>query len=141
LEDKVAWKFDSLEALAQFFGIPFEPLQKQVNRFKEFVAKGKDEEFGKEIFEFDRALYLDKPPYYAMRAWPKVHFCQGGVNINTKAQVTHMETGKPIPKLYAAGEITGGTHGESRLGSCAIAETLVMGTVAGKNAGRYKAQG
>ncbi|OIQ50892.1 Urocanate reductase precursor [Pseudodesulfovibrio hydrargyri] len=140
LKEGVAWKFDSLEALANNFGIPLKPLQEQVDRFKQFVANGKDEEFGKPIFGFDRALYLDKPPYYAMRAWPKVHFCQGGVNINPRAEVTHMRTGQPIPKLYAAGEITGGTHGESRLGSCAIAETLVMGTIAGKNAARNKAR-
>ncbi|WP_419783707.1 flavocytochrome c [Maridesulfovibrio sp.] len=139
LKEGVAWKFNSLEELASFFGIPLEPLKAQVKRFKSFVAKGKDDEFGKPIFEFDRALYLDKPPFYAMRAWPKVHFCQGGVNINTKAEVTHMGTGQPIPKLYAAGEITGGIHGESRLGSCAIAETLVMGTIAGKNAARNRA--
>lgn len=134
LKEGVAWKFDSLEALAAYFKIPLEPLAAQVERFKSFVAKGKDEEFGKPIFDFDLPLYLDKPPFYAMRAWPKVHFCQGGVAINTRAEVTHMRTGKPIPGLYAAGEITGGVHGESRLGSCAIAETLVMGTIAGRNA-------
>ena len=134
LKQGVAWKFESLEELARFFGIPLAPLQAQVDRFKTFVAKGRDEEFGKPIFDFDRPLYLDKPPFYAMRAWPKVHFCQGGVAINTRAEVTHMQSGRPIPRLYAAGECTGGIHGESRLGSCAIAETLVMGTIAGKNA-------
>lgn len=138
LEQGVAWKFESLEELAKFFGIPFEPLQAQVERFKSYVAKGVDEEFGKPIFDFDRPLYLDKPPFYAMRAWPKVHFCQGGVAINTNAEVLHMRTGKPVPNLYAAGEITGGIHGESRLGSCAIAETLVMGRIAGKNAALNK---
>jgi len=140
LKEGVAWKFDSLEELAAHFGIPLEPLKAQVKRFKSFVAKGKDEEFGKPIFDFDRSMYLDKPPYYAMRAWPKVHFCQGGVNINTKAEVIHMQSRQAIPKLFAAGEITGGTHGESRLGSCAIAETLVMGTIAGKNAALNKAR-
>lgn len=140
LKEGIAHKFDSLEALASYFNIPLQPLQEQVERFKTYVANGKDEEFGKPIFDFDRALYLDKPPYYAMRAWPKVHFCQGGVNINTNAEVTHMVTGKPIPNLYAAGEITGGAHGESRLGSCAIADTLVMGTIAGKNAARNRAK-
>lgn len=140
LHDGVAWKFESLEELAAFFGIPLEPLREQVERFKGFVAKGKDDEFGKPIFEFDHALYLDKPPFYAMRAWPKVHFSQGGVAINTRAEVTHMQTREPIPGLYAAGEITGGIHGESRLGSCAIAETLVMGTIAGENAALNKPQ-
>ena len=38
--------------------------------------------------------------------------------------------GKPIARLYAAGEVTGGTHGASRLGGCAIADGLVMGRIA-----------
>ena len=38
---------------------------------------------------------------------------------------------KPIPGLYAAGEVTGGTHGASRLGGCAIADGLVTGRTAG----------
>jgi fumarate reductase flavoprotein subunit len=41
----------------------------------------------------------------------------GGIRINTKAQVLDIN-GNPIPKLYAAGEATGGT----RLGSCAVTD-------------------
>ena len=38
--------------------------------------------------------------------------------------------GKVIEGLFACGEVTGGTHGASRLGGCAIADGLVMGRVA-----------
>ncbi|MES9994500.1 flavocytochrome c [Desulfovibrio aminophilus] len=132
----VAKKFESLEALAQHHDIPLEPLKEQVERYNQAVRDGVDKEFGKPI----RAkIFLDKPPYYAMRCWPKVHFCQGGVGVNTNAEVLHMRTGKPIPGLYAAGEVVGGPHGESRLGSCSIADCLVMGRIAGKNAGNRKA--
>ena len=39
-----------------------------------------------------------------------------------------------MPGLYACGEVTGGTHGASRLGGCAIADGLVMGRVAADSA-------
>jgi succinate dehydrogenase/fumarate reductase flavoprotein subunit len=58
----------------------------------------------------------------------------GGLRINTKAQVMHVRTQQPIGRLYAAGEITGGIHGASRLGSNAITDCLVFGRIAGRNA-------
>jgi len=74
-----------------------------------------------------------KGPFYAIRLVPKPHHTMGGLKINTKAQVISANTNKPIPGLFAAGEVTGGTHGASRLGSCAIADCLVCGMVAGEN--------
>jgi len=72
-------------------------------------------------------------PFYAMRSWPKVHHCMGGVQINTKAQVIGLNN-KPVKGLYAAGEAAGGVHGACRLGSCATADCIIFGRIAGKNA-------
>ena len=55
------------------------------------------------------------------------------VQINTRGQVIDINQ-KPIQRLYAAGEVTGGIHGACRLGSCAITECLVFGRIAGLNA-------
>jgi len=52
---------------------------------------------------------------------------------NTKAQVLKAD-GSVIPGLFAAGEVTGGVHGKNRLGSDAIADIIVFGRIAGKNA-------
>ena len=59
----------------------------------------------------------------------------GGLNINTKAQVVSSQTAMPIPNLYAAGEITGGVHGASRLGSVAITDCLTFGMIAAETIG------
>ena len=45
----------------------------------------------------------------------------------------------PIPGLFAAGEVTGGVHGACRLGSCATADCLVNGRVAGQSAAQNEA--
>lgn len=126
--------FDTIEDLAKAYGIPADALVEQVKRFNGMVAQKNDTEFHRAL---DLAIQLDKPPFYACRVWPKVHYCMGGVGITAKAEVYSVE-GKVIPGLYAAGEVTGGTHGASRLGGCAIADGLVMGRVAADNCLKMK---
>ena len=122
-------KFDTVEVLAKFYGAPLEPLKQQIAEWNKMVAAGKDELFGRPL---DKRVEL-KAPFYAMRFWPKLHYCMGGIGINDQAQVISTETCKPIPHLYAAGEITGDVHGLDRLGSCSSTDCLVMGRIAGRS--------
>lgn len=73
-------------------------------------------------------------PTYAVRLAPKIHHTMGGIAIDDRATVLDILSGEPIPGLFAAGEVTGGVHGASRLGSCAITDCLVFGRIAGQNA-------
>lgn len=63
----------------------------------------------------------------------------GGVGITEKGEVLSFRTLKPIPGLYAAGEITGGVHGADRLGSCSSTDCLAFGRIAGRNAALNRA--
>ncbi len=62
-------------------------------------------------------------------------YCLGGVAITDSGQV--LRKGKPVPGLYAAGEITGGLHGQSLLPGASLTETLVMGRKAGMEAAAW----
>ncbi len=135
LDKGVVRKFDDLKGLAAFYEIQPEELKATVERFNGYVKSGKDEEFGKPILP--DAAPVSQPPYYAVRLWPKVHFTMGGIQIDINARVIDLEQ-KPVPGLYAAGEVTGGVHGACRLGSCAITECLVFGRIAGRNAAEEK---
>ena len=57
----------------------------------------------------------------------------GGVKTDVDCRVLDVRL-QPIPGLYAAGEVTGGVHGACRLGSCATADCLVNGRIAGQQA-------
>ena len=73
------------------------------------------------------------------RVTPIVHFTMGGAVFNEQAQVLSSELGeeeKPIPGLWAAGEITGGIHGDNRLGGSSLLECVVFGRIAGEEAAR-----
>jgi len=115
--------FDTLEKLATFYDIPYQNLEETVKEFNESFVDGVDKSFGKPLIE--NATPIVNPPYYAMRLWQKVHFTMGGIRININAQVIDLE-GNIIQELYAAGEITGGVHGASRLGSCSITDCMVF---------------
>jgi hypothetical protein len=131
LRKGVVRQFDGLGELAEAYGIPADALQETVERYNRSVAAGSDPEFGK--FIHPGVAPLERPPFYAMRLWPKVHHTMGGVGINAQAQVLDLER-RPIPGLFAAGEVTGGVHGACRLGSCAIPECLIFGRIAGRSA-------
>ncbi|WP_321529825.1 flavocytochrome c [uncultured Desulfuromonas sp.] len=124
----VGWKFDTLEELAAHFNIPLAPLKKQIDEYNGYVKAGVDKQFGKPMKKA-KGKYL-KAPFVTVRNWPKVHYCQGGAKIDLKARVIDSTTWKPIPGLYAAGEVAGGMHGVSRLGSCSIPDCMVMGMTA-----------
>jgi fumarate reductase flavoprotein subunit len=55
---------------------------------------------------------------------PTAHYMMGGVVFDTECR-----TG--MPRLYAAGEDTGGVHGANRLGGNGVANSTVFGAIAG----------
>jgi len=123
--------FDTLRDLAAAYGIPSLQLNTTVNDYNKMVIEGGQDEFGKPLDQGPQPLA--QPPFYAIRLWPKVHYTPGGVGINSKAQVIDLHN-QPIPRLFAAGEVCGGIHGASRLGSCALTECLIFGRIAGQQA-------
>jgi len=121
--------FDTLADLAKFYKIDEKDLKQSVNDYNNSVINGVDETYHKPIVHHAKPVV--KPPFYAMRLWPKVHYTMGGLKINDEAKVLN-QNNESIKGLFAAGEVTGGVHGASRLGSCAITECIVFGRIAGK---------
>jgi fumarate reductase flavoprotein subunit len=82
------------------------------------------------------ALPLNQAPYCSVEIQPGIHYTMGGIKINERTQAI-AKNGKPIPGLYAAGEVTGGVHGANRLGGNSTVETVVFGRIAGREAVQY----
>lgn len=83
-------------------------------RFTEFLHKGID------LRELPLLVY------------PTLHYQNGGVVIGP-------DGGTDMPGLFAAGEVTGGVHGNNRLMGNALLEILVFGPRAGRAAATYAA--
>lgn len=136
MERGVVKKFETLEDMAAAHSIPVQPLKETIEKFNKGVLAGRDEEWARYLQKNQKPLSPD--PLYALRLKPKIHHCVGGLNINTNSQALDIMTDKPIPGLYAAGEVTGGVHGAIRLCSCATLDCLIFGRIAGQNASAEK---
>ena len=79
---------------------------------------------------YDKSTYsLDNAMLTIRVLAPATHHTMGGLVVDDKRHVID-NNGKPIPGLYAAGEVTGGIHGGNRLGGNALTEILVSGRIA-----------
>ena len=120
--------------LAEKLSMPADVLEATVNTYNEYQAAGNDAEFGRKGSEMPRPIATG--PFYAVEVGPAIHHTMGGLKINTNAEVLN-NAGAVIPGLYAAGEVTGGIHGNNRLGGNAVADITVFGKIAGANAATY----
>ena len=79
------------------------------------------------------AIKIATPPFRAYKVTGGITYTYGGPKINTEAQVLDMED-KPIPGLFAAGEIVGGIFYHNSLRAGGLMHGAVFGKLAGANA-------
>lgn len=124
---------DSIEALAKEINVPADQLQATLDTYNKAVADKKDAEFGRTTgMEHD----LSAGPFYAIKIAPGIHYTMGGVKINTNTEVLNKD-GQAIPGLFAAGEVTGGLHGQNRIGGNSVADIIIFGYQAGIKAADF----
>merc|ERR1712098_384746 len=70
---------------------------------------------------------------------PAIHYTMGGIKINRNGQVVIVDNDTSatgftgiIPGLFAVGEVSGGVHGQNRLGGNSLLECIVFGRIVGK---------
>lgn len=117
-----------LNELAQNIGVDSQNLETTVASWNKAVESHDDKEFHRTT-GMDRTL--SEAPYYAIHIAPAIHYTMGGIHIDAHTEV-YDTNGNLIPGLYAAGEVSGGLHGNNRIGGNSIAETVIFGREAGK---------
>lgn len=123
---------ETIEELAKNIEVDGDSLKSTIDTYNGYVAAKEDKDFNRP----DPEVSLDEGKYYAIEITPAIHHTMGGIKINPKAEVISKD-GQPIKGLYAAGEVTGGVHGGNRLGGNAVADIVVFGRIAGKNAAEF----
>ncbi|MBM3222208.1 MAG: FAD-dependent oxidoreductase [Candidatus Tectomicrobia bacterium] len=104
-------------------------LTHQVETWNRFCAAGHDADFHSEP-ETMGALHA--PPYFAIPLYPGGPNTKGGLRANARRAVLDWDD-KPIPRLYAAGEICSVFQFVYQ-GGGNLAECIVFGRIAGMNA-------
>lgn len=125
-------RFDSGEALAKEFGLAPEVLKKTFEDYNQSVRTQKDP-FGKTFFQGE---WKFDDFFHVSLMTPVLHYTMGGLEIDDASRVL-AKSGKPIPGLFAAGEVAGGVHGANRLGGSSLLGCVVFGRVSGDSAAAY----
>jgi succinate dehydrogenase/fumarate reductase flavoprotein subunit len=120
---------NTIRDLASQIGVEETTLEDTVARYNQNCKLGIDPEHGRLK---DHMAPIETPPYYGIEMWPQMSNTLGGPRHDYKARVVNME-GKPIPRLYAAGEL-GSFQGFLYSGGAGMGEPLAVGRIAGRNA-------
>ena len=106
----------TLAELAQTTGLPVDPLTKSVMEYNE-----------------DHKDKIQTPPFYAAQLFPLARKSMGGISIDHQAHVLDTHS-KPIPGLYAAGEVTGeaNINGKQALEGTFLGPAIITGRVAAR---------
>lgn len=120
-----------LAGIASKTGLDGEALTRSLERYNVFQSSGEDEDYHRSGVQMP--VPLSRAPYYVVEVKPAIHHTMGGIHIDSKARVIDME-GHPVEGLFACGEVTGGVHGGNRLGGNGVADIVVFGRIAGREA-------
>jgi fumarate reductase flavoprotein subunit len=138
-ENKAIAKYDtsglvvkgtSIADLASKLAIDPTTLQTTIDTYNN-LSSGQTDEFGRT----ESLIVFSAGNMYAIKVAPGVHHSMGGIKINTKCEALRAD-GTHVGGLYAAGEVTGGIHGDNRLGGNAVCDIIVNG----KNVGEVVAK-
>lgn len=140
---------DDLKSLADKIGVDGAQLATTVAHFNQQAAKAQDDEFGRGTSDYDR-FYGDRSrpgasatlgplteaPFHAVEINMGALGTNGGARTNGSAQVIGHD-GKPIPGLFAAGNViscpTGGVYAGA---GGTLGPALTFGYIAGRSAAR-----
>ncbi|KAF7375925.1 Fumarate reductase [Mycena sanguinolenta] len=128
-------RFESGDALAKEMGLQPSVLKKTFEDYNAVVRSKKDP-FGKKFFASE---WKYDDVFHVAIMTPVLHYTMGGLEIDPESRVID-SNGKPIPGLFAAGEVAGGVHGANRLGGSSLLGCVVFGRVSGDSAAAYLLQ-
>lgn len=127
-------KADTLEELIALTGLPFQTALTSIRRYNDLAARGDDADFGKKA---TRMFPLVKAPFYACKLTPApLLVTVSGLCSDAGAHVLDAN-GKPIPGLYACGNVQGsrfGAEDPSMFPGTSHTIALTFGRLAGRSA-------
>ena len=130
-EVELGWitKADSIRELAHKMGLDADALQATVTQYNRDCETGRDSGFGRSTASLAPLL---TPPYYATELCEPIINTQGGPKHNAQAQVLDRRD-RPIPRLYAAGEL-GSFFYPLYESASNVPEAFAFGIIAGEHA-------
>ena len=129
---------DTLEELADKIGVPADELIRTVEGYNAAVRGEHLDAFGRRTLSGTEELptELSRPPFYAHLSGSSVLATYCGLTVDPETRVLDVY-GEPIPGLFAAGEVTGGFHGNGYVTGTSVGKSGIFGRLAGLAACAY----
>jgi flavocytochrome c len=127
---------NTLDEIAALINVPATALRETVAHYNDLITTGTDTDFGRfTATDSPRPPKIEQGPFYAVQFFPLTRKSMGGVHIDRTCHVLDKDQ-KPIPGLYAAGEMTGfgGINGRAGLEGTFLGPSIVTGRMAGRTA-------
>ena len=129
---------DTVRELGEALGIDPERLERTVREYNAAIGPGTFDPAVKDgllttglaIDKTNWALALDSPPYIAFPVTCGITFTFGGLRVDADARVLDV-AGRPLPGLFAAGELVGGLFFHNYPGGSGLTAGAVYGRRAG----------
>lgn len=124
----------TLAELAAKLGLPADKVAASVARYNADVAAGGvDRQFGRQslVHVQGTPVPIAQGPFYAYPTTTAVNSTYAGLRVDTDMTVLNV-WGERLEGLHAAGEVTGGFHGEAYMTGSSLLKALVCGAVAGR---------
>jgi succinate dehydrogenase/fumarate reductase flavoprotein subunit len=127
---------DTITDVARIIGAPADVVTRTVERWNATVESSAttDPEFGRVIFP-DPRIGIRTPPFTVVPMVAGTDISAGGVRVSPDMEALDVQ-GKPIPRLYSAGDTTGLINSAAGLGGVHLASAVTLGRVAGQTATR-----
>jgi cytochrome b involved in lipid metabolism len=120
-----------INEISKHLNIPKSTIHDTLHQYQASASQGMDA-FGKTVFENLPSLDFENETFVVGEVTPVLHYCMGGLTIDSEGHVMRND-GMVIEGLFAAGEVTGGVHGNNRLGGNSLLECAVFGGIIGRN--------
>lgn len=120
---------DSLAELARMLNIDAAEFEQSIARWNALCERGSDDDFKRPAGSMTP---IKTAPFYGAPVYATLSNTQGGPVHDAQQRIIDVY-GKPIPRLYSAGEL-GSSFGHLYLSGGNIAECVVTGRIAGRNA-------
>ncbi|NNF28394.1 MAG: FAD-dependent tricarballylate dehydrogenase TcuA, partial [Gemmatimonadetes bacterium] len=135
---------DSIEALATGIGVDPTSLTATVSAYNAAVEDGAfnpERKDGKSTVgvsppKSNWALRFDQPPFLAYPVRCAITFTFGGVAVDSSGRLLDGD-GRPIPGVYAAGEMVGGLFFDNYPGGAGLISGATFGRRSGEHAGQW----
>lgn len=132
---------DTLEELESAIGLPDGSLVTTVADYNAWIAAGEPDSLGRRHLSgaVGAPFPLEQPPFYAHPSGTVVLATYCGLTVDTRMRVIDV-LGRPIERLYAAGEVIGGFHGGGYMTGTSIGKAGIFGRLAGTHAANEESE-